>query len=125
MAKQSRYEKDYWSKPENKARKKRNARNTYLRHKEKILRRSREARLVRDYGISIEDYEEMLAEQNGVCLICGSKPGTKRSKRLHVDHCHTTGRVRGLLCQKCNHMLGLAGDNPEVLRIAASYLENV
>ena len=123
MAKQTKYEKDYWQRPENKARKKANAHATYLRHREKILRKSREARMKRDYGITVAEYDTMLKSQNGVCLICGGEPGTKRSKRLHVDHCHETGRVRGLLCQKCNHMIGLSGDDPDVLRIAALYLE--
>ena len=64
------------------------------------------------YGITIEDYDRMLQEQNGKCKLCnkeehvrGTSPD-KKPKRLAVDHCHTTGKVRGLLCHNCNVMLG-------------------
>ena len=55
------------------------------------------------YGLTPEDYDAKLIEQNGVCAICG-KPPNKR--RLHIDHCHETGRIRGLLCTGCNTRLG-------------------
>lgn len=71
-------------------------------------RRSPESRLRErlkgQYGITVEQYEEMLASQNGVCAICQNPPAKKQ--RLHVDHCHTTGRVRALLCWTCNTQLG-------------------
>lgn len=57
------------------------------------------------YGITVEDYDRMFAEQEGRCLICGTDvPGGHR-KHLCVDHCHETGRVRGLLCNRCNGLL--------------------
>ncbi len=77
------------------------------------------------YGITVERYFEMLAEQGSKCAICrATEPGGRfKNNRFHVDHCHATGVVRGLLCNACNHLLGCAKDRPEVLRAAASYLD--
>jgi hypothetical protein len=78
-------------------------------------------RLRRTYGITAEQYEQMLAGQGGVCAICGTPP---KSKRLHVDHDHKTGLVRGLLCWICNRkVLPAARDKSVVLRGAADYLD--
>ena len=55
--------------------------------------------LKRTYGITVDRYEEMLTEQDGGCFLCGK---THPERRLHVDHCHDTGKVRGLLCSNCN-----------------------
>lgn len=78
------------------------------------------------YGITITDYYEMLQFQNELCAICG-KPETRKNKytgtcRLHIDHDHKTGKVRGLLCSKCNVVLGAFGDNIEILMSAINYL---
>lgn len=75
------------------------------------------------FGITIDDYEKMLKAQDGKCAICQRRPGIDQEKRLHVDHCHTTGKVRGLLCSKCNCGIGHLADSPERLRKAASYIE--
>ncbi len=72
------------------------------------------------YGITLEIYEAMLKSQNGGCAICGKTDG----KRLHVDHDHATGKVRGLLCFKCNVSIGHFGDDIAVLRLAIRYLES-
>ena len=61
----------------------------------------------------------MLEHQNECCLICNKND----EKALCVDHCHKTGKVRGLLCNKCNKALGLFNDNIELIKVAASYLE--
>jgi hypothetical protein len=80
------------------------------------------------YGITIEQYEAMVIQQQGKCAIC-DKPeaakwkGTDRVRSLSVDHCHSTGRVRALLCHSCNRILGLLGDDVERLRRAVTYLE--
>lgn len=67
------------------------------------------ANVVKTYGITADDYEELLKRQGGKCAICRARP---RSKRLAVDHNHTTGEVRGLLCSRCNHdLLGSAWDS--------------
>jgi len=73
------------------------------------------------YGLSVEDYEKMAADQNGVCAICG-QPERKKSA-LSVDHDHETGEVRGLLCDACNRGLGAFRDDPERLGRAIAYLE--
>lgn len=78
------------------------------------------------HGLTEIDYELMLKSQNGVCVIC-KQPETVRQgnkiQYLSVDHNHSTGKIRGLLCSKCNRMLSNARDNPEILRKAAEYLE--
>lgn len=77
--------------------------------------------LKRSYGISLEDFEILLKKQNGVCKICTQS--CSRHSRLSVDHCHSTGVIRGLLCDRCNTGIGKFEDNPELLRKAAEYLE--
>jgi len=91
-------------------------------------RRKIRARWYKDrYNFSLEQYEEMLEKQNNLCKICGfpetAKTNTRGIKPLAVDHCHTTGKVRGLLCHSCNVLLGRAYDNTEILKKAISYLE--
>jgi hypothetical protein len=86
--------------------------------------------LRKKYRITIVDYNKMLSEQNGVCAICGN-PETRVDKRLNrvsnlaVDHCHETGKIRGLLCHACNAMLGQSGDSADRLRLGAAYLDRV
>lgn len=75
------------------------------------------------YGITVDQYEQMLAAQDGACAICRQQQTDPRKKRLAVDHCHETGTVRGLLCEKCNRGIGLLGDNLASLRAATIYLE--
>ena len=77
--------------------------------------------LTRMYGITLEEYDELSAYEYHVCAIC--KLPCKTGKRLAVDHCHVTGRVRGLLCANCNNGLGRFNDDPNVLREAITYLE--
>lgn len=83
--------------------------------------RHRNGEYLRRYGISLEVYETMLSAQGGVCAACGNKPLPARV--LCVDHCHDTGRVRGLLCDPCNKASGLVRDDPTRLRAIADYLE--
>lgn len=75
-------------------------------------------RLLRVYGLTQVEYGVMELEQDGKCKICKSK------EKLFVDHCHETEKVRGLVCNTCNLMLGLAKDNPEILIKAAEYLKH-
>lgn len=77
--------------------------------------------LKHNYGITLEQYEAMVIEQNGVCKIC--KHVCERYGRLSVDHNHSTGEVRGLLCNNCNTSLGGFKDKSDVLRKAADYLD--
>ena len=83
----------------------------------------RNGRLKATYGITQTDYERMLSDQGYACAICGAMHEERRGKVLHVDHCHTTGRVRQLLCSSCNTALGKFRDDTERLRSAIEYLE--
>ena len=74
------------------------------------------------YGITINKYDEMLKQQNGVCKLCGSAESKRGDHRLMVDHDHVTGEVRGLLCNPCNAAIGLLGDNISTLQNAINYL---
>jgi len=91
------------------------------KHSDKYTDQTLDLSLRKKYGINLDMYNEMLEKQNGVCAICGH-PQPPQFFRLAVDHCHKTGKVRGLLCQSCNGMLGLAKDNIEVLAEAIEYL---
>lgn len=79
----------------------------------------REQHLRRKFGIGAADYDRMLEAQGGRCAICQLQP---RRRYLAVDHNHSTGAVRGLLCDPCNHGLGNFLDDPDLLRRALAYL---
>lgn len=83
----------------------------------------RDRRLKYLYGINQEDYNKMFKEQDGKCKICFGPPSDKYGKNLAVDHDHKTGKVRGLLCAKCNKGLGQFNDNPELFQRAISYIK--
>jgi hypothetical protein len=104
------------------------ARKWFADNKERARENKHRWTLENTYGITSEEYQRLLAEQRGVCAICHQdepnehgRTGTKF--RLAVDHCHDTGRVRGLLCQKCNRAIGLLNDDADLLRKAIGYLE--
>jgi hypothetical protein len=82
----------------------------------------RERHLIRKYGVNLTDYAAMLLAQGGKCAICRAPEENQFKGVFHVDHCHTTGKVRGLLCRGCNHMLGVVGDDPKILLRAVEYL---
>lgn len=77
--------------------------------------------LRRLYGITLERYNQMLAEQDGRCGLCGEEPTT--AKRMHVDHDHETGQIRALLCHHCNLLIGNAKESAGRLQLAIAYLE--
>lgn len=82
-------------------------------------------KLKKAYGITLEQYEELLSKQKGKCSICGiDNNGKYRNKprAFAVDHCHNTGKVRGLLCSDCNTGIGLLKDNVNYLELAIKYL---
>jgi hypothetical protein len=85
-------------------------------------RAKRNGRLRAEFGITADEYDSMLAAQGGVCAICGVSAADARGHRLHVDHCHDTGRVRGILCGNCNLGLGKFGDDAARLGRAVDYL---
>lgn len=80
----------------------------------------REAQLLRKYNITKSEYDNMVKEQNNKCAICNKK---NLNRNLCVDHCHKTGKVRELLCDKCNTSIGKFNDDIELLEKAISYLK--
>lgn len=81
--------------------------------------------LKRAYGLTVEQFDAMLAAQNGVCVLCGEAPnpdGVRAASRLHVDHDHETGRVRALLCNHCNRGIGAFRDDPDLMQRASLYV---
>jgi hypothetical protein len=103
----------------------RDAHNEYAKNYQQTRpeQRSRYARryaLKKLYGLTPEQWDEMFKEQGGRCLICGKAPGRKR---LHVDHCHETGLIRGLLCSSCNSGIAHLQHDPKIIASALSYLD--
>jgi uncharacterized Zn finger protein (UPF0148 family) len=78
---------------------------------------------LRKYGLTLEDYEAMLKAQNGLCRICRTENRSSKRSRLDIDHHHRTGKVRALLCNKCNRLLSNANDDTHILLSAIQYLE--
>ena len=87
-------------------------------NKSKIITRH----LQKTYGINLDQYNELLKKQNGCCAIC-QRPSKELKKRLGIDHDHTTGKIRGLLCYECNYGLGYFKDNSSFLLRAIDYLD--
>lgn len=79
---------------------------------------------IRALGTTSEVIEQMNRKQKGRCAICGNRPSVKNGRvmNLHIDHCHKTGKVRGLLCGACNSGLGMFKDSPKLLLEAVAYL---
>ncbi len=102
------YQQEYRSRPGVKVRKKQTDSNGHLK---------------RTFGIGLDEFEQMFEAQGRVCAICGSPDSKHKNAKFCVDHDHETGLIRGLLCKTCNWMLGHSGDNPDVLRKGADYLE--
>ncbi len=95
-----------------------------IKNRKKYLDSTTNSSLKIKYGIGLEQYQELLAKQNNCCKICKAiTPGRKDVKRFAVDHCHTTGKIRGLLCSKCNTAIGLLNENPLLFEEAKKYLE--
>ena len=88
----------------------------------------REGEYKRKFGITLDDFNILYKKQNGVCAIC-EKPETAKAansnqvRQLSVDHCHKTGKIRGLLCSSCNLIIGRLGDNEESLRKLINYMK--
>jgi hypothetical protein len=97
------------------------ARKERMENPEKVRARQRANNLRASYGMTVEDFETLRALQNERCAICRD-PLSDNPKRVHVDHCHETGRVRGILCHHCNTGVGLFRDDPERLHRAIEYL---
>ncbi len=89
---------------------------------ERYQEQVRRSHLRLKYGMTLEEYDEMLSSQGGVCAICQGQAQDSRGFKPHVDHCHRTGRVRGILCGRCNKALGQFKDDPKLIRSALAYL---
>lgn len=95
---------------------------------EKVKKYQRASNLRKNFGVEISEYDSMFLSQNGKCAICGKNEEfihhrTGKPAMLAVDHCHKTGKVRGLLCKLCNTALGHFKDDISVLLKAINYLE--
>lgn len=84
--------------------------------------KNKDRKLKKAFGIGYQEYLNMLSAQQGSCGICGTKDSGARS--FHVDHCHDTGKIRGLLCGNCNSGIGSLRDDIGLLKRAIEYLEN-
>ena len=105
--------------------KNRAARAAYMReYRKRRPRNVRDTMLKRTYGITLAQWEGMYADQNGVCAICHTCEAEKSARyaNMCVDHCHDTGKVRGLLCNSCNRALGLMQDNIDSVARMVDYL---
>ncbi len=80
--------------------------------------------IAKRYGLSAEKWNDIFEQQKGRCALCDNEFDVNKSKFIQVDHCHSTGVIRGLLCTKCNVGLGAFGDSPEMLLKAIQYLES-
>ena len=80
-------------------------------------------RACRSYGITVDQYNALLKRQRQACAICRAPSLKKMNGRLYIDHCHKTGRVRGLLCDFCNKAIGFLKDDPKLFLRAHAYLK--
>ena len=96
------------------------ASQSYRKNLEGACISSRKRNLKRAYGITVEEYDALLELQGGVCAICGNPPDRSR---LSVDHNHSTGQIRGLLCNSCNVGIGHFRDSQDLLAKASEYLD--
>ena len=105
----------------------RKKREWYYKNKERQLQSQQKRNRKEWYGLEHDDYLKLLEDQHHVCAICGNVETARnpsgKIKPLSVDHCHKTGKVRGLLCRACNTLLGNAKDDVDVLISAISYLK--
>ncbi len=77
---------------------------------------------MRNYGLTVEQRDALLASQDGACALCGRPLREFKPREANIDHCHETGRVRGILCGGCNTALGRLGDTPEAIAKVLAYV---
>ncbi len=102
----------------------------YIENKDKILAlrnkhklRTKNSHLQNRYGITLEEFNKMLIQQQNKCYICFVHIDETQKKQLCIDHCHNSGKIRKLLCTKCNTALGLVGENKEILYKMINYID--
>lgn len=87
------------------------------------LEKVRKGKITGLYGITVDEYDRLVEADGGRCAICKKEPTNEsRQKRLHLDHCHKSGKIRGMLCSACNLGIGKLNDDPELLEAAAAYI---
>jgi len=91
--------------------------------RKQILDKQIDSQMKRLYGIGLDDYNKMLEDQGGKCAICNTSEPGHGGNRFCIDHCHTTGKVRGLLCMPCNVSIGHLKDNVQLLEKALNYVK--
>lgn len=92
------------------------------RRKQRYLMGERSYRLMKEFGITEEEYDELFAAQGNCCAICKRPDNTSKDRKMPVDHIHDTGQRRGIICGNCNVGIGMLGDDPDRLMAAATYL---
>lgn len=92
-----------------------------MKEEPEYKKQKRAAYIKNQHGISLQEYENRVAQQKYACAICGVKLSTD-GHNTHLDHCHKTGNLRAILCTNCNRGLGHFQDSPDLLEIAAKYL---
>lgn len=97
-------------------------RKASLKHWHNLKDSKKHGKWLKRYGLTKEEYETLFDKQKGLCFIC--KKECSSGQNLSVDHCHKTGKVRGLLCKKCNTALGMLEDNIEYFQTAILYLKS-
>jgi hypothetical protein len=90
----------------------------YRNNKDKAVNRQ----MMANYGITLSEYNELLDKQKGLCYICESHH-TSQTRRLHIDHCHNSGKIRSLLCVNCNTALGLLKEDSNRVKKMIEYIE--
>jgi len=106
----------------NKERKAETDKAYYKANKERINAYRKAWSLKRNYGVTREQYDSMMEAQGHRCLCCKAPFGLLKASQPHLDHCHATGRIRGILCCQCNQVLGFAHDSASILLACARYL---
>lgn len=90
---------------------------------EKFKRDSKQHQLRIKYKITLEEFDKLCEQQGGLCGICGREGNSTKSRLLAVDHCHATGKIRGLLCNNCNTAIGLLNEDENLFSLAVKYLQ--
>lgn len=94
------------------------------RNKEKVSRNRRHHHLLKKYGLGLDGYAKLLANQKNQCALCNLLlPENPKRGEIHVDHCHRTGKVRGIVHRACNVVIGYAMENVQLLQKAVAYIE--
>jgi len=94
----------------------------YLAHPVKAKEIGRKSPLKNHYNLTMDEYDSLLKKQHDKCCLCGDPEPVDRFKYLCVDHDHRTGKLRGLLCRKCNFFVGMVEENPLIFRKVTAYL---